>query len=185
MMKPENQETIEMQSAEDISKIQLDYDIIICDPDLCNGCRICEYVCAITNEKKINPRLSRIRTIRVDPTFDLAVSCRKCDSPTCLHACARNCISQDSETRLIRIDKEKCDGCGLCVRACKFGVMTMGIDPILPVVCDTCEEFNEGRPVCVDYCPKQALEFTSINKIKDKRVRAFQETFQKDIDEKK
>ncbi|MBD3202891.1 hypothetical protein GF327_01240 [Candidatus Woesearchaeota archaeon] len=158
--------------------------IIVCDNEKCTGCRICEYVCAAVHEEKLNPRLSRIRTVRIDPVFDLAMSCRKCDNPKCLDACARNAISQDPETKLISIDKEKCDGCGYCVDQCRFGVLSIGIDDKVAIVCDTCREKNDGKPACVDYCPKEALEYVAISGIDDEKVKKFHHKVQENIDKK-
>ncbi|MBU0756524.1 MAG: 4Fe-4S dicluster domain-containing protein [Nanoarchaeota archaeon] len=158
--------------------------IIVCDTDACTGCRICEYICSAVNEGKINPRLSRIRTIRIDPVFDLAMSCRKCDNPRCIDACARNAITQDEETKLIEINKDKCDGCGYCIEQCNFGVLSMGIDKRVALVCDTCKENNDGKPACVDYCPKEALKFVKISEISEEKVRKFHSVLQENTDKK-
>ncbi|MBN2422078.1 4Fe-4S dicluster domain-containing protein [Candidatus Woesearchaeota archaeon] len=162
----------------------MEQKIIVCDTEKCTGCRICEYICAAVNEGKINPRLSRIRTIRIDPIFNLSMSCRKCDNPKCLDACARNAIKQDEKTKLITVDKDKCDGCGYCIEQCQFGVLSMGIDKKVALVCDTCKENNDGKPACVDYCPVEALSFVPISKIEDKKAKKFHKTLQEGIDKK-
>ena len=159
--------------------------IIVCDTDTCTGCRICEYICAAVNEKKINPRLSRIRTIRKDPIFFFVLACRKCENPNCLDACARNAIKQDPETKLIEIDKEKCDGCGYCVEQCQFVVLSIGIDDKVAMVCDNCKENNDGEPACVDYCPVEALKYISISEIEDNRVKEFHSKLKDKYDKKK
>ncbi len=156
--------------------------IILCNTDECTGCRICEYVCAVVNEGVQNPRLSRIRVIRIDPVFDLALACRKCEHPTCLDACARSAITQDPVTNIIHIDEEKCDGCGFCVEICNFGVLTIGIDKKVSFVCDTCETNNDGDPACVQYCPKEALSFVSIDDCTDERVKTFHQVLQQNVD---
>ncbi len=160
----------------------MDKKIIICNTDECTGCRICEYVCSAVNHNKLNPRLSRIKTIRIDPVFDLALSCRKCDNPDCINVCARNAIVQDKETQLIEIDEDKCDGCGYCVDVCHFGVLTIGLDKKVSLVCDNCTEANEGKPVCVDYCPKEALEYVDLDSISDKKMKEFHKSLQKKRD---
>jgi len=114
--------------------------IIICDTDKCTGCRICEYICSSVHEGKINPRLARIRTIKKDPVFDFAISCRKCENADCINVCARDAIMQDTKTKMIKIDKDKCDGCGMCVNVCNFGVLTLGIDKKLTTVCNFCRD---------------------------------------------
>lgn len=149
--------------------------VIVCDTDKCTGCRICEYVCASVNEGKLNPRLARIRTIRKDPVFDLAVSCRKCDNAKCINVCPNNAITQNKKTKVIEIDEKKCDGCGMCVNACNFGVLTLGIDKKVCLVCDFCIKHNDIK--CVEYCPKEALSYVTIDKIKEARVKKFHTLF--------
>ncbi|MHA1916902.1 MAG: 4Fe-4S dicluster domain-containing protein [Candidatus Ranarchaeia archaeon] len=164
-----------------MSKTSEKQRIISCDPELCTGCRICEYICALVNEKKINPRLSRIRVIRIDPAFNIAVACRKCENPNCLNSCARNAIYQDPETKTIHINKEKCDGCGLCVQGCNFGAITMSISDRVPLICDTCIENNDGKPACISYCPKEALKFMPLKDLEDES-KVFHDIFQKESD---
>lgn len=170
------------QVEEKVEQKQIDTKIIICDPEKCTGCRICEYICSVTNHKQINPRLARIKVLRIEPVFDVALSCRKCDNPKCLDACARHAISQDPETRTIIIDREKCDGCGFCMEECSFGIISMGLDKRVSYVCDNCKENNDGEPACVDYCPKEALSFTSISEIEDENVKKFHQDLQEKYD---
>ncbi|MBN1502638.1 4Fe-4S dicluster domain-containing protein [Candidatus Woesearchaeota archaeon] len=145
--------------------------IIICDTDKCTGCRICEYVCAAVNSNRLNPRLARIRTIRKEPVFDLALSCRKCENPNCINVCANNAITQDKKTGTIVIDDEKCDGCGMCVNACNFGVLTINLEGKAVYVCDFCLE--NDKKACIEYCPKEALSYTTIDNLKEPRVKKF------------
>jgi carbon-monoxide dehydrogenase iron sulfur subunit len=158
--------------------------IIICDAEKCTGCRICEYICAAVNEGRLNPRISRIKTIKIDPVFDIALTCRKCDNPKCVNACARNAISQNKETKLIEINSEKCDGCGYCILNCSFGVLTSGLDKKVALVCDTCITKNNGKPACVDYCPKEALKFLAIPEIDDQKTKELHNLFQTKMDKK-
>jgi len=142
-------------------------DVIVCDTDKCTGCRICVYICAAVNEGRLNPRLARIKTIRIDPVFDIALSCRKCEKPGCLNACARNAISQDKDG-IISIDPDRCDGCGYCVHECKYGVISLSIDKKAALVCDLCRKNNEGKPACVDYCPTEALKCLPLHQVTGK-----------------
>jgi MinD superfamily P-loop ATPase len=52
------------------------------------------------------------------------------------------------------IDREKCDGCGLCATLCQFGAIRengAGFD-VDPLRCEGCK-------VCVAFCPTAAIEF--------------------------
>ncbi|MDF2956323.1 4Fe-4S dicluster domain-containing protein [Candidatus Alkanophaga liquidiphilum] len=133
---------------------------IISNPEKCSGCRICELVCALKNEGVSSPKKARIRVVRVFPGFDVAVACRFCEEPPCVHMCPRSALSV-GENGIIKVDKEKCDGCGICVEACEFGAITLHPDNKLPISCDLCG----GEPECVKYCPECALEITSAETI--------------------
>lgn len=131
--------------------------IIICDTEKCNGCQLCEYACSIAKEKTVNPRLSRIRSVRIEPIFNMAIACRKCEKPPCKDACPRDAVTIDNG--IIRINKDKCNGCGWCVVACDFGSMRMHIKNKIIIVCDYCD----GTPKCVEFCPKKALKYETLD----------------------
>ena len=54
---------------------------------------------------------------------------------------------------IIRIDKEKCDGCGLCVPACAEGAMAI-VDGKAKVIRDP---LCDGLGACIGQCPQGAL----------------------------
>jgi anaerobic carbon-monoxide dehydrogenase iron sulfur subunit len=129
--------------------------IIVCDPDKCNGCRICEYACAYVKEKNLNPRSSRIKVARIEPIFNAAVSCVSCEKPDCVSGCPTQAIKHDKKSETILIDDEKCVACGLCAERCRYGSITMSAKTV--IVCDFCED--RKIPACVEFCPKEALSF--------------------------
>jgi Fe-S-cluster-containing hydrogenase component 2 len=133
--------------------------IIVCDIQKCNGCQICEVVCSYTKEKNQNLKLSRIRVLRIEPFLNLALSCRKCEKPTCVKACPRDAITA-LEDGSISIDKDKCNGCAWCIESCEFGVMKLHLESKIAIVCDFCKDLRE--PQCVKYCPKGALSYTTV-----------------------
>jgi Fe-S-cluster-containing dehydrogenase component len=133
--------------------------VIVCDAEKCNGCQVCEVVCAYVKEGVPNVRLSRIRAVRIEPFLNLAISCRKCEKPTCVRACPRDAITA-LEDGSISVDKDKCNGCGWCVESCEFGAMKLHLDKRIAVVCDFCRDL--GEPQCVKYCPKGALSYTTL-----------------------
>jgi len=98
--------------------------------------------------------------VRVDEVLITAVSCRTCENAPCVLACPRDALSQDTETGIIHIDPQKCDGCAWCIEACDFGAITINHQTKLAEICDQCEDV-EGGPQCVLICPKDALEYTT------------------------
>lgn len=69
--------------------------------------------------------------------IDKCITTEQCQR--CLIACTRNAIERDESTRKIKIDREKCDLCGDCVKACPpkalnlFGTL-MSVDEVMTVV---------------------------------------------------
>lgn len=136
------------------------YKYVVCDPTLCIGCQICEYVCSYTKTGEYNSYRSRIRTVRVDEVLITAIACRTCENAPCVIACPRDALKQDSVTGIIHIDNSRCDGCAWCIEACDFGAISINPLTKLAEICDQCETLEEG-PQCVKWCPKDALEYTT------------------------
>jgi len=55
--------------------------------------------------------------------------------------------------KIIKINEERCDGCGLCIPNCPEGAMQI-IDNKARLVSDL---FCDGVGACIGYCPKQAI----------------------------
>lgn len=127
------------------------------DPDKCVGCSVCEYACAFEKEKAFNPLKSRIRTVRLHPLINLAVTCRLCEDAPCVAACPRDALEQSEETGVILVDDDKCNGCGWCIEACDYGAVTLHPEKRVVVICDLCD----GDPKCIEWCPEEALDFVT------------------------
>ncbi len=56
--------------------------------------------------------------------------------------------------KIIKIDEEKCDGCGLCIPNCPEGAMQI-IDGKARLISDL---FCDGLGACIKYCPKDAIK---------------------------
>ena len=69
------------------------------------------------------------------------------------------------EKGVIRVDEYKCNGCGWCIRACKFGAITLHPTKKVAMTCDLCD----GDPKCVKLCPfEDALLFATIEEMTHK-----------------
>jgi len=136
------------------------YQHIICDPDKCVGCRICEYACSMTKTGAFDPNMSRIRVVRIEPVTMTAISCRLCEDAPCVLACPRDALSRSEVDGTIVVDTDKCDGCGWCVEACDFGAIILNPVTKNAEICNLCNDV-EGGPRCVEYCPKEALSLAT------------------------
>lgn len=56
--------------------------------------------------------------------------------------------------KIIRIDEEKCNGCGLCIPNCQEGALQM-IDGKARLISDL---FCDGLGACIGHCPEGAIE---------------------------
>ena len=136
----------------------------MCDQSKCTGCGLCELACSAKKGMIFNPLLSRIRVARIEPFIDVAVACRFCEGASCVASCPRRALKQDSVTGIIRLDKDTCTGCSWCIEACEFGAMTIPFGKKTVASCDLCD----GKPLCVEICPKKALELLTPNAISNR-----------------
>jgi Fe-S-cluster-containing hydrogenase component 2 len=163
---------------------QIGYEHVICDPDKCIGCRICEYACSMTKTGTFNPSLSRIRVVRIEPVTMTAITCRLCEDAPCIIACPRDALSRSEENGIILVDQDKCDGCGWCLEACDFGAIVLNPETKNAEICNLCEDVEDG-PQCIMYCPKEALMLATPETLRQKTRRAvvarlFEELLQED-----
>lgn len=151
-------------SADIISSVEIPRTkgIVVADPTLCSGCKICELVCSLHHEGVINPALARLYVAydpfineHPEPTF-----CKQCAGPECMLVCPTGAIGVDSATGARVVDEEKCNGCGLCVKACFLGMIKLNPDTKKALKCDLCD----GDPQCVKYCPQNALKYEKTKK---------------------
>jgi Fe-S-cluster-containing hydrogenase component 2 len=126
---------------------------IIVYPERCTGCRLCESICALYNEKMNDLSRSRIRILKKHSLgLSTPIVCLQCKKPPCLKVCPVDAIKKEPNG-LVRIDEELCIGCEACVSQCPFGVL-MDL-PEKVVKCELCN----GDPQCVKYCATSAIEY--------------------------
>jgi carbon-monoxide dehydrogenase iron sulfur subunit len=133
--------------------------IITVKTDNCSGCRMCEIACSLKKYAEFNPARSRIHVVDFESEACLPVMCFHCGHPYCAEVCTVGAIVRDRSTGIVRVLREKCTGCGLCILACPFGNMVFSSEDRLAANCDICD----GKPECVAVCPKDALKLEEVN----------------------
>ena len=160
-------------------EIKMQRKFVVCDPNKCTGCRICEYACSAIKENTFNFLFSRIHVANHKALLDASVTCVQCEpDPPCVTICPREALTVNEESGIVEVEKAlkeqaklavgvgvglKCNGCGWCIAACEFGAAAL--DPVekKTVICDLCLE--EEEPACVKACPKEALSVATIEEV--------------------
>ena len=150
------------------------HQFIVVDANLCTGCETCESVCSFSHDGEFNPINTRIHRIRIEPILNVALACQKCDEAPCIRSCPEHALDKDDVDGSIVVDEDKCNGCGFCVRACDFGVMSLHLDTMKALTCDLCEgmkedfidpEVGKKEPQCIAVCPKEAISLKNVVQI--------------------
>lgn len=166
---------------------------IVVNADLCTGCETCESVCSFVHDGEFNPINTRIHRIRIEPILNVALACQKCDEAPCVRSCPEKALEKSPKDGSILVDEDKCNGCGFCVRACDFGVMSLHLASQKALVCDLCESMKEEyidaesgkiEPQCIIVCPKECISLKNVVQIgEETRIQAAKRLFQEVIDD--
>jgi len=130
---------------------------VAADLEKCTGCGVCELVCALKREKVYNPRLSRIKILRLYRLVNISIACKLCEHAPCVTACPLDCLVQSEKTCVILVDEDKCDCCGWCIEACPYGAVVLNPEKETVMMCD----LYDGEPQCVEWCPEEALDLVT------------------------
>lgn len=163
---------------------------LLIDLDKCTGCRSCIVACKSWN--KLEPRTENrtqeeIRKI-VEKTKGVNKfsdndytyihekdirsfykrQCMHCEDPQCVKNCPAHAIIKYDNGAVV-VDKEKCEGVGLCVQVCPFDVPVMAENK-KPVKCTLCyDRITQNPPLdpaCVKACPSKALKFGELSEMR-------------------
>ena len=136
--------------------------LLVHDSSACAGCGVCETMCSLYHEGVFGSAAARLQIIRQPFTAKhVHESCQQCSYPSCYFACPLkdSALSIDKKTGIAYVQKSECTGCGACVDACPLDPPRIKINAQKNIAskCDLCRDREEG-PVCVEYCPFQALK---------------------------
>jgi Fe-S-cluster-containing hydrogenase component 2 len=140
--------------------------VIVYSPDKCAACGVCEVMCSLWHEGVTGTAFAGCTVVPNPFTATHSfIICSQCDSPDCYFACPIKDIALciDRATGARYIDADECTGCMMCIDACPLE--TPGIkfhaEKGVAFKCDLCRNRDEG-PICVEYCPVQALAFVPV-----------------------
>ncbi|MDZ7698320.1 MAG: thiamine pyrophosphate-dependent enzyme [Deltaproteobacteria bacterium] len=119
-------------------------------------CNVCEEACAERFKDQIENGCSGIKAIHLpERNFHSAIFCNQCGDPVCESYCPTGAISKNREDGVVRIDQDRCLGCGLCALSCPYGGIEYDADKRRTHKCDLCD----GEPMCVAACPSETITF--------------------------
>ncbi|MEM1580891.1 MAG: 4Fe-4S dicluster domain-containing protein [Candidatus Bathyarchaeia archaeon] len=130
----------------------------------CSGCRRCEIACSLSHEGKIWPEASRVRVFMLVPGIEVPHLCAQCHDYPCVEACPTGALSTSKETGAVIVDRDKCTGCGACIRECPGRIPFLHPSDGKAVICDLCG----GDPQCVRVC--QEAKFDALWVVKEEKI---------------
>jgi Fe-S-cluster-containing hydrogenase component 2 len=132
---------------------------LIYHQEKCVGCRSCVVGCSLYHEGEVGKVLSRINILKNEVVGENFIAgCNQCSDAPCVAACPTGACHKDVVTGFSKVNPDKCIGCKECAIHCPFGAITMHPKTAKAFKCDLCEGRAEG-PICVDWCPAEAITF--------------------------
>jgi Fe-S-cluster-containing dehydrogenase component len=147
---------------------------LVIDQERCIGCEACTVACSKENNgwsgwirvtTQNSPRKDTPAGMfpNVSMSF-LPVLCNHCERPPCADACPLAAITK-SDSGIVILDEELCDGCRTCLEACPYGAIIFNSETDKAEKCNLCRHrIDDGvEPFCVTCCEGQAIHFGDLN----------------------
>jgi formate dehydrogenase iron-sulfur subunit len=172
------------------------------DTSLCIGCKACEVACKEWNELPSDDfgfkaqsydntgRLSsdtwrhvafieQQRAVPAKPADEEGMRwlmssdvCKHCTTAPCLDVCPTGALFR-TEFGTVVVQDDVCNGCGMCVPACPFGVIERREEDGRAWKCTLCYDRlkDDMTPACAQACPTESIQFGPLDEM---RSRAFE-----------
>ncbi|EAX0855892.1 dimethylsulfoxide reductase subunit B [Salmonella enterica] len=156
------------------------------DSSRCSGCKACQVACKDKdkNNLEVGRRFRRVYEVKGGsfiPTgqggvsnnvfaYTLSISCNHCADPVCTKNCPTTAMHKRPGDGIVRVDTDKCVGCGYCAWSCPYGAPQLNEQTGQMSKCDMCVDLlAKGEPpVCVATCPLEAIKFGPIDELRAK-----------------
>ena len=108
--------------------------------------------------------------------------CKHCTDAACLEVCPTGSLFR-TEFGTVVVQADICNGCGYCVPACPFGVLSKREGDGRVWKCTLCYDRlrDDKTPACAQACPTQSIQFGDLDELReraDERIAALQEAGQ-------
>lgn len=184
------------------------------DTTVCIGCKACEVACKEWNELPddgfVFSGLSYDNTVslgastwrhvafieRPVPLGDqetglgdfswllMSDVCKHCQSAACLEVCPTGSIIR-TEFDSVFVQPDVCNGCGMCVVACPFGVIDRREDDGRAWKCTLCYDRQKDgmTPACAKACPTDAIQFGELDELRSTASRRVEQLHDRGVPE--
>lgn len=151
------------------------YGMVI-DLALCMRCRACMVACKTEHEiptgKHAGHEYYRIGVLEFErgsyPTVKrifAPVLCMQCSVAPCIDVCPISGAISRRADGIVVVDKDKCNGCKLCIRVCPYDALYFDEERRVVDKCDFCAERlkQDMEPACVATCMGRAITFGDLD----------------------
>jgi formate dehydrogenase iron-sulfur subunit len=162
------------------------------DTSICIGCKACEVACKEWNEVPedglnfLNYSYDHTGQLSADSWRHVAFIerpgqgddgsmrwlmssdvCKHCTSAACLEVCPTGSLFR-TEFGTVVVQQDVCNGCGYCVSACPFGVISKRESDGRVWKCTLCYDRLRGdlEPACAKACPTKSIQFGPLDELR-------------------
>jgi formate dehydrogenase iron-sulfur subunit len=110
--------------------------------------------------------------------------CKHCSSAACLEVCPTGALFR-TEFGTVVVQEDICNGCGYCVSACPFGVISRREEDGRAFKCTLCYDRLKGgmEPACAHACPTDSIQFGPLDELRERAGGRLADLREKGVDD--